>query len=478
MGTRRAARRRRAVADPGRRARVTAAMGGQVQLRRASALAPGEPFRLLFAGQSLSVVGDRMTAVAIAFAVLSIGDATDLGIVLAASGIPFAMFAIAGGVLSDRVGRRRTMIASDVTRTVCQAIVAALLLTGRAEVWMLVVLSAVYGASAAIFMPALMGLIPQTVPSERIQEANALLGFTRSVANVAGPALAGLVLAVASPGDVIAVDALTFAVSAACLIRLRPGPPPAAAEPEGDGFAARLRAGWREVRARRWLTVGLGAMAAYHVCVLPAVYVLGPVLSERELSGASSWATIVACWGIGTAVGNVLAMRLGLARPVLAAAVALVGASLQAVIIGSGLGTAGIAGLELLAGIASALFFTLWDTSIQEQVPAHAVSRVSSYDFTVSLGLMPLGMAAAGPIAAAAGLHATLAGLSALGVIAALGWLAVPDVRRVRRPERAPAAAGPHATPAAERPAEEPAAPGATADGVRFDRAARVEERS
>jgi MFS family permease len=449
-------------------------MDGQVQLRRPSTLGAGEPFRLLFAGQSLSVVGDRMTAVAIAFAVLSIGDATDLGIVLAASGIPFALFAIAGGVLSDRVGRRRTMIASDVTRTCCQAIVAALLLSGRAEVWMLVVLSAIYGASAAIFMPALMGLIPQIVPSERIQEANALLGFTRSVANVGGPAIAGLIMAVAAPGDVIAVDALTFAVSAACLLALRRGPAPA--EPEADDFAARLRAGWREVRARRWLTVGLGAMAAYHVCVLPAVYVLGPVLSERELSGASSWATIVACWGIGTAVGNLLAMRLRLGRPVLAAAVALVFACTQAVIIGSGLGTAGIAALELVAGIASSLFFTLWDTSIQEQVPAHAVSRVSSYDFAVSLGLMPLGMAVAGPIAAAAGLHATLAGLSALGVLAALGWLAVPDVRRARRPA-APLVAGAHETPAAERPAEEPAVPGASADPLRFERATPVEER-
>src|ERR671933_2707894 len=132
-------------------------MRAQGQLSRPPTLGPGEPFRLLFAGQSLSVIGDRMMAVAIAFAVLSIGDATDLGIVLAASGIPFALFAIAGGVLSDRVGRRRTMIASDVARTGCQAIVAALLLTGRAEVWMLVILSGVYGASAAIFMPALMG---------------------------------------------------------------------------------------------------------------------------------------------------------------------------------------------------------------------------------------------------------------------------------------------------------------------------------
>jgi hypothetical protein len=245
---------------------------------------------------------------------------------------------------------------------------------------------------------------------------------------------------------------------------------------EDEDFVARLRAGWREVRARPWLTGGLGAMAAYHVFVLPAVFVLGPVLAQRELDGASSWAAIVACWGIGTAAGNLLALRLPIRRPVLLAAIALVGASTQGVIIGSGLGTAGIAALEVLAGVASSLFFTLWDTSIQEQVPARAVSRVSSYDFSVSLGLMPLGMAVAGPIAAAAGLHATLVGLGVLGMLAALAWLAVPDVRRVRR--AAPAPPPPPPAPVAEAPVPPDASVvGADGDLARFERNARVEDR-
>ena len=162
------------------------AMGGRVQAHVPATLRAGGPFRLLFAGQALSVVGDRITPVAIAFAVLGLGNATDLGLVLAAAGIPFALFAVLGGVVSDRVGRRDVMIASDVIRTLSQAATAVLLLTGTAEVWMLVVLSAVYGTAAAVFMPALMGLIPQTVPPDRLQEANALLGFTRSVASVAG----------------------------------------------------------------------------------------------------------------------------------------------------------------------------------------------------------------------------------------------------------------------------------------------------
>src|SRR6185312_6563552 len=216
--------------------------------------------------------------------------------------------------------------ASDVVRTLSQAATAVLLLTGTAEVWMLVVLSAVYGTAAAVFMPALMGLIPQTVPPDRLQEANALLGFTRSVASVGGPALAGILIAVGGPGDAIALDALTFALSATCLIALRPERA-AVSEEDDDPFAARLRAGWREVRARPWLTYGLAAMAAYHVFVLPAVWILGPALAKDELSGASSWAIIVACFGLGTVAGNLVALRVPIRRPVLVAAIALLGAA-------------------------------------------------------------------------------------------------------------------------------------------------------
>jgi MFS family permease len=409
------------------------------------------PFRLLFWGQALSVVGDRITPVAIAFAVLGLGSATDLGIVMAAGGIPFALFALAGGVWSDRIGRRRVMIASDVLRMVSQSVVAVLLLTGTAEVWMLALLGFVYGTGAALFMPALMGLIPQTVGGARLQEANALISLTRSMASVAGPALAGVIIAVAGTGEAIAVDAATFAVSAACLIRLRPAVGAAAADEaaERETFLAGLRTGWREVRSRAWLSWGLGAMSAYHLFVLPAVFVLGPALAKQDLHGASSWAAIVACLGIGGVVGNLVALRIRLHRPIVVTAAALVGASTQAVIIGSGLGTVGIAALELLAGVCVALFFTLWDLSIQEQIPARAISRVSAYDFTVSLGLMPLGMAICGPIADAIGLHATLRWMSVIGIAAALAWLVQPSVRAVRRPAPLPAD---HAAAAPETP--------------------------
>ena len=269
---------------------------GAVQRRLPASLREHGPFRLLFWGQALSVMGDRITPVAIAFAVLGLGSATDLGIVLAAGGIPFALFALAGGVWADRVGRRKVMLASDVVRAVSQTATAALLLTGTAEVWMLAVLAFVYGTAAALFMPALIGLIPQTVSPGRLQEANGLMALTRSVASVAGPAVAGVLVVAAGSGEAIAVDAATFAVSALCLARMRPGGR-IRARRRGRAFLAGLRGGWNEVRSRAWLRWGLIAMSIYHVFVLPAVFVLGPALSERQLDGASSWAAIVACFG-------------------------------------------------------------------------------------------------------------------------------------------------------------------------------------
>jgi predicted MFS family arabinose efflux permease len=400
------------------------------------------PFALLWTSQSLSMVGDRVTPIALAFAVLELGGATDLGIVMAAQSLPFAVFSIAGGVIADRVGRREVMLVSDIVRALVQALLAVLLLTGAAEIWMMVVLSAIYGAASAVFMPAMTALVPELVGPARLQPANAALSLTRSSTVIIGPVIAGVLVALSGPGEAIALDAATFVGSAFLLLRLRV--PVAADHGEGEraGFLAELREGWAEVRARSWLVRGLVAMSAYHVFVLPAIYVLGPVLAERELDGAGSWAAIVAAFGVGSIAGDVLALKIRIRRPLLISAGALVFASCQAAIIGSGMGTVGIAAFEALAGIGVSWFFTFWDLSVQEQIPPGAVARVSAYDYAVSVGLMPIGLALAGPISDAAGLQPTLIGMSVIGVTSALLLLATPAVRRVQRPAEALAGSG------------------------------------
>jgi MFS family permease len=395
-------------------------------------------FRNLFAGQALSRLGDRIAPIALAFGVIqSGGSAADLGLVVAAGTIPFALFALAAGVWADRIPRRRVMIASDAVRAVVQIATGVLLITGSAEVWMLAALAAVYGTGDAFFWPAMNGLLPETIASDRLQEANALLGTAQSSSNILGPAIAGVLIALVDPGGAILLDAATFIVSIAFLARLVPRALDAGdAAVDEEGFFEQLRGGWREVRSRAWVWTVLIALSAYHVIVLPAVFVLGPILSERELNGASDWAVISAGFGIGSVVGQVLIYRLPFRRPVRAAVIGLVIASTQAAIIGSGLPVVAIAALEAVTGVAVSLAFTLWETSLQQHIPSRALSRVSSYDFTASAGLMPIGLVLAGPLADGIGLHAALRLMTLVGVASALACLAVPSVRALARPEQ------------------------------------------
>lgn len=400
-------------------------------------------FRRLFAGMSLSALGDRITFVALPFAVLSIGGTTgDVGLVAGAMALPFAVFTLVGGVVADRVRRHRLMLVTDLVRLVVQALAATLLISGSAEVWQLAVLFAVFGTADAFFSPAIAGLLPLTVGPHHLQAANGLRSLVMSTGMVVGPAVAGVLVAVADPGWALAVDAATFAASAFALAGLRPRDPRAGEEPATaltvGGLLGELRDGWHEVRSRSWVLAGLLGIAVYSTVVLPAISVLGPVLADRELGGAPAWAAITAAFGAGSILGNVVIIRLEFARPLFVAACALVVASCQAIIIGSGLPVAAIAILEGLTGIAVTLFWTLWELTLQQHIPERAISRVSSWDYTLALGLQPAGMALAAGAAGAFGLHATLHVMTLIAVPVAVGLLAFPAVRALRAPAAAP----------------------------------------
>ncbi|MFF3448557.1 MFS transporter [Streptomyces sp. NPDC002667] len=396
-------------------------------------------FARLFIGQSLSVVGDRVSFIAVPFAVLSVGgSASDVGLLAAAGLVPMLLFSLVGGVWADRFQRHRIMLASDLVRFAVQGIAAVLLLTGVAEVGHLVLLMIVFGTADAFFMPASTGLIPLVVGADRLREANALRGFVQSASLVVGPVLAGGLVALAGPGGALTVDALTFAVSAAFLARLAPrGMAPETAPPAPGGrFLAELRAGWEQVRSRSWVWSGMAAMSVYHVIVLPSVFVLGPVLAGRQWGGAAGWAIVTAGFGIGSIVGDVCAYRLKVRRPMALAAVALAVGSCQAVIIGSGATVAVTAVLEAVTGVGVSLFFVTWETALQTHIPEASLSRVSSYDYLLSTGLMPLGLALVGPVSDAAGLRPTLYAMTFIAVPASLALLCVPSVRRL--PAQAP----------------------------------------
>lgn len=410
------------------------------RLRLPAVLRDEPQYRLLFGSQVLSILGDRVTAVSLPFAVLAIdGGVGDVAAVSAAQFLPFVVLALPAGVWADRLDRKKILIASDAVRLVCQLLAATLLIGGGATVPSLVVIAAVYGAADAFFAPAFTGLLPTTVSVGNLQPANALRGLSSSFGSVAGPVLAGLLIAFAGgPGGALAFDALTFAVSIALLLPLKPRMVDEAMGEEDPvatttHFWTSLKEGWVEVRSRSWVLGFLGAISAYHLVVLPAIFVIGPVLMDRELDGARSWAVIVACFGAGAIVGDLVFMRWQPAHAIRVASLLLVGASCQAAFIGSGLGTWGIGALEFFAGICVTGAFTLWETSLGEHIPDRSLSRVSSYDYLSSNGAIPLGNVLAGAASAAYGLHATLLAMTVIGVGTSLAVATLPGVRRLPR---------------------------------------------
>lgn len=407
--------------------------------RLPSVLREEPQYRLLFGGQVLSILGDRVMMVVLPFAVLAVGGGVgDVAIVSAAQFLPFAVLALPAGVWADRLDRKKILIASDVTRFGCQLAGGILLVTGTAHVLHLAVLAALYGAADAFFAPAFTGLLPGTVSPINLQPANALRGLSFSTGSIVGPVLAGFLVAFAGPGGAFLFDAGTFAVSIACLIPIRPRVAAQVMHDEDPGasttrFLSSLKEGWSEVRTRPWVTSFLGGMAAYHLIVLPAIFVLGPVLAAEELDGARSWAIITAGFGVGCVVGDVLLLRWRPRFALRVASLMLIGASCQAAFIGSGIGVWAIAGLEALAGVCVTGTFTLWETSLQEHVPDRALSRVSSYDYLTSAGVIPLGNLLIGFVTVAIGLHHALLAMTVLGVTAAVAVAMVPAVRHLPR---------------------------------------------
>jgi MFS family permease len=394
-------------------------------------------FRLLFAGQVLSLIGDRVMLVALPFAVLEAGGSIEaVGLVVAAQLVPFLVFALAGGVISDRGDRRRVLVASDLARLVVQAVGGVLLVTDAANPLMLGVLAALYGTADAFFQPAFTGLLPQTVSHPgQLQPANALRGLSFSISSIAGPVLAGALVAGIGAGAAMLFDAASFAVSVACLLRLTPRVAVEGIEAAPPAFLAAIRDGWREVRSRSWVLAGLGAMCAYSGIVLPAVFVLGPVSISERLGGPSAWAAVVVAFGLGCVLGDVALLRIRPRHALLTAGIALILASSQAAVYGAGVGLPATCALQFVTGIGVTAFFTLWEVSLQEHIPGDALSRVSSFDYLASTILMPVGTAVVGPLAASLGTQRTLLGMSAVGIACALAFLAVPGVRRLPRVE-------------------------------------------
>jgi MFS family permease len=390
-------------------------------------------FRLLWLGQATSTLGDGLVPVALAFAVIQTldGSPTDLGIVLAAQTLPLVVFVLAGGVWADRLPRQMVMLVSDVIRCVVQATIAVLLLSGRAELWELIVLVAIYGTAQAFFQPAATGLVPATISPERLQQANALLGLSRSLAFVVGPAVAGVIAATANPGSVFVVDSATFAVSATSLALLRL--PRSRREGERRSFFADLKGGWHELISHTWLWVIVAWAATFLGIVVAPWMTLGPIVAKESLGGAAAWGLIAAGWGAGTVAGGLIALRWKPVRPMLTCTLLVLLIAPALALLAMRAPAPMIATAQAMGGAGMGIFSAVWLTTLQQRVPEEALSRVSAWDWMGSLLFLPIGLVAAGPVADQIGISTTLWISVAWAVLSTLTVLLVPSVRNLRR---------------------------------------------
>jgi MFS family permease len=393
-------------------------------------------FRLLWFGRVASAIGDAIVPVALTFAVLSIhASATALGGVLASFTIARVVFTLAGGVVADRFSRRTIMLGCDLLRAAVQAFIAVMLLTHHMTLAAFIACEALFGMASAFFGPAADGLVPQTIDPGELQAANALLGISRNTLNVFGPAVSGLLLWVAGPGYVFAIDAASFVVSAAFLARLDVDAPIRAPL---RSFGSELREGFREVTSRGWVRAPILGFAISNF-TLASFLVLGPLVFITHFDNAKQdWGIVSACGSIGAIVGAFASVKLAPRHPLYGA---FISTTLLAIPIAS---LAEPLAWELIAiawgfGMGSvALANTWWETTLQRRIPEHVYSRVRSYDILVSFVFMPVGLIAFGPLTEWIGLEHTLL---AAAVIAAVTNLAVAFTPAVRAVTRAPEAA-------------------------------------
>jgi len=400
--------------------------------RLPDALAPlrERDFRLFFTGRTISRLGASFSFVALAFAILEIGgDASSIGIVLACFSVSQLVFILAGGVWADRLPRNQVMVAANVVNGFAQLTVAAIVLTGVASTWHIAALAAVNGLAQAFFFPASQGIVPQLVPKQRLQEANALLRLSLNATNIGGAALAGLVVAAVGAGWAIAVDGVSFLVCAGFLaqIQLR------SSQVERSRFLSELREGWNAFAARTWLWAIVIAFGFINAFWASGLSVLGPIVANAELGGAAAWGLIAAATGLGLVAGAAVALKWRPEHPLRVGMLATVATALPlaALAVGAPLPAVVLAGF--LAGLGVEVFGVFWELSLQRHIPGELLSRVSSYDMLGSIALMPIGFVIVGPLSDAVGIHPTLWIASGAIVALSLATLCVHDVRHLRR---------------------------------------------
>jgi MFS family permease len=434
---------------------------GRERLRRRAGVLAGRDFRRFYTGYVTSLLGSSMSTVAIAWAVLESGaSATGLGYVFAAAVVPQVLLMAVAGAVADRFGRRRVMLGADTLRCAAQASLAGAVFAGRPALWVFVLLAWLEGTGEAFFMPALDALTVEIAPRDQLGNANALFGLATSATRIAGPALGGLLVALTSPGAVVAADAASYAVSvlALGLLTVPGGTAGGTAGGTGGGTAggtaggtgggtaggtaggtpAGRRAlwrdmaeGWTEFRSRTWLWATTVQFAFFNLITWAPWMLLGPVMGRAYLGGAAVWGAIMGVQGAGAITAGLLSLGRRPRRPIVVATIGTFCYALPDVPMALHASAMWVAAAAFCCGAGSAVSGTFSGTAMQQQVPPELIARVSALNIFPAYGIGVIGYAIDGPLAAAFG-PAAIFGVGAVyGLLSSAVVLTLPSVRGV-----------------------------------------------
>lgn len=401
-------------------------------MKNALAALSDRGFRWFFLARTVTLVTGSMSSIALAFAVLGIdNDAASLSIVLTAFTVANIVFLLFGGVVADRLPRALVMQTSYVVDILSIGTTAALLFTQTATVPLLALLAAVNGASSAFVMPAMQGLIPQLTTPAHLQQANALLSFARSATVIAGPVIAGALVALAGPAWVMVIQAVGWAVAIGFLAMVRLPPP---VRGEGGGLFRDLHDGWREFWSRPWLWIVVVSFMLLNAIHAGAWGVAGPYIAKNDpLLGIAGWGWVVSAEGIGVLVMTLILLWVPLRRPLRLGMLGMATIAIPLALLGAHPAVLLLVAAAFVAGAGVEVFSTGWNVTMMEQIPGEKLSRVSSYDMLGSFIAMPVGTLAFGWLIARVDVAPLMIGAAVVYAVIALGTMVVPSIWRMGR---------------------------------------------
>jgi len=386
--------------------------------------------RKLVAARFISNLGNGLGPIAIPFGVLALPNTngTSLSIVFLVSMLSLSGFMLIGGVIGDKFPRAQMVGGADILLGILVLLNGISLITGNGALWIFIAVGFIGGFLNAIWYPSMWALTTDLADEKILQESNSAIGLSSNVAMIIGTSIGGILVATLGAGWAIFIDGITFIIAGLIVFSMRSATP-VASHDKDESTLHQLRTGWREFSSRTWVFV-IVISFSFLVAMERSVYsVVGPLVADKQLGGPKPWSFVLAAMSVGSVLGVLFVAKVKPKYPIRLAMITQFPIVLWFFSLGNTTNIFIIAFFAFLVGVALDIFYVLWITTLQQQIPKESLSKVMAYDVLGSLALAPLGLAIAGPIAEEFGSRILLDWITILSLITLIIPLLFRDVR-------------------------------------------------